>query len=182
MSSTQVQAQKSTKSVAVTALATLVASLPRGRSISVNAETYQLLTDVAVTGGGSAQSPAGAASSTPLASKGPYRFYRQQQTRAAAALTASVTGAVYPAVVNVQSGELGVVTGSIAVKLKNMADAATFGAADGLVLDSSFPNINLAIYRVATGRDVFDVSAKLSSDARVLTVTPEIMENFHTAQ
>ena len=100
--------------------------------------------------------------------------------RSAKARPASVASAgdsrVYPAVVNARTGALGVLTGSLVVRPKSMADADAIASAHGLEKVRAYPQLQTVFYRVKPGADIADASAALQADPRIEIASPEIID------
>jgi hypothetical protein len=84
--------------------------------------------------------------------------------------------AVYPTVVNTQTGTLGVLIGTLVVKPKSMADAAAIANSHGLQKGKEYPQLQTVFYRVKSGADIADVAAALQADSRIEAAYPEIIE------
>ena len=84
---------------------------------------------------------------------------------------------MYPTVVNTRTGTLGVLTGTLVVKPKSMADAAAIANSHGLQKGKEYPQLQTVFYRVKSNTDIADVAAALQADSRVETAYPEIFEH-----
>lgn len=84
----------------------------------------------------------------------------------------------YPAVLNSNTGAVGILPGTLNVKLKNMADAVAVANTHNLELTRQFAHLQTAFYRVKPGQDVVSVAAALAADARVASAEAEVIEYF----
>ena len=83
---------------------------------------------------------------------------------------------VYPTVVNVRTGTLGVLTGTLVVKPRNYGDAASIASQHGLETVKEFAHIGTVFYRARANADIADLAAALQADPRVENAYPEIVE------
>jgi uncharacterized protein len=162
--------------------AAMLKSLQRGKEISVRDERYRQLPEVtAVERKGSATpekavAPLGAAPTDILENKGRLVVFRSPQRKAG--VVERVAGAtVYPTVLNIRTGTIGVLTGTLIVKPKNMADADAIAASRGLEKTRAYPHLQTVFYRAKPGIDLADVSAALQADPRIESAYPEIIEH-----
>jgi len=82
-----------------------------------------------------------------------------------------------PVVVNQSNGSLGVVTGTVQVKLSDVREAQALGAELGLkplVID---PSISVVYFRADRGVDLTSIENRLKRDPRVLRVTLEVFQS-----
>ena len=84
---------------------------------------------------------------------------------------------IYPTVVNVRTGTLGVLTGTLVVKPRRFGDAASIASQHGLETVKEFAHIGTVFYRASGKADLADLAAALQADARVETAYPEIIEH-----
>ncbi len=162
--------------------ATFLQSLQRGKQITVGREQYQHLPEVfaAERKGDETQRHAldavGAGAAQVLETKGRLVLYRSGA--AASALVARVgASSIYPTVVNVRTGTLGVLTGTLVVKPKSFSDAAGIASQHGLEIMKEFAHIGTVFYRAKANADLADLAAALQADSRVETAYPEIIEH-----
>ncbi len=110
-----------------------------------------------------------------LETKGRLVLFRSTQQK-----RASVEGvggsAVYPVVVNARTGTLGVLTGTVIVKPKSIADAAAIASSHGLEKGKEYPQLQTVFYRVKANADIADVASALQADPRIESAYPEIIE------
>lgn len=159
-----------------------VQSLQRGKQITVGPEQYQHLPEVfaAERKGDQTQQHAleaiGAGAAQVLETKGRLVLYRG--SAAGSALVARVGASnVYPTVVNVRTGTLGVLTGTLVVKPKRFSDAASIASRHGLETVKEFAHIGMVFYRAKANADIADLAAALQADPRVENAYPEIIEH-----
>ena len=164
--------------------AALIHGLERGRVTNVNGEQYQHLPGVLAVErqrhGQSAEQVlalVGAESSAFIENKGEFVLFRYSPGRQTAALSSSGAGLVYPAVLNIRTSMIGLLLGTLEVKLKNMANVDAVANAHSLELVKAFPHLGTAFYRVPAGSDVLDAATVVSSDSMVLSASPEILES-----
>ena len=166
--------------------AAMLETLQRGKEIKGSREQYRHLPEVyAVEHHPSAETPqealarVGESNAQLVEIKGRFVLFRSaQQNPALVARAAGTT--VYPAVVNVRTGTLGVLTGSLVVKPKSMADAAAIAISHGLEKGKEYPHLQTVFYRVKADADIADVAAALQADPRVESAYPEIIENLRS--
>lgn len=92
-------------------------------------------------------------------------------------LRSSSSGAsVYPVMLNLQTKTLGVFTGKLWLKLKDVSQAENITKDYPLKLDFSNTSMETAFYTVSSGEDILKLKDKLENDARVLRVTLDIFE------
>lgn len=166
-------AQKQSKSMdeALAGRTAMLQSLQRGKEISgPGGEVYRHLPEVkAVEGKDAAQGAV-------IETKGKMVLYRGAAT-GSVALDRKGTSVVYPTVVNAQTGTLGVLTGALVVKPRNMSDADAIARSYALEKGRVFPQLQTVFYNVKPGADIADVSAALQADPRVESAYPEIIES-----
>ena len=80
---------------------------------------------------------------------------------------------------NPRTGGIGIVPGTLNVKLKNNANAAALAADYGLEVVREFAHLKTVFYRVKTGQDVLTAAASLSADARVEQAEVEVIEHLN---
>ena len=83
----------------------------------------------------------------------------------------------YPTVINVGTGGIGVVPGTIRVKLKNSSSGNAIATDHGLEVVRIFAHLNTAFYQVKSGQDLVAVTTSLSSDTRVESAEVEVIEH-----
>ena len=166
--------------------AAMLETLQKGKQIQGSRDQYRFLPEVhAVEHRASAETPQEALSrigeggAQVVETKGRLVLFRSAQPKPA--LVERVAGAtVYPTVVNVRTGTLGVLTGSLVVKPKSMADAAAIAISHGLEKGKEYPHLQAVFYRVKANADIADVAAALQADPRVESAYPEIVEHLRS--
>ena len=163
--------------------AAFLRTLQRGKSISVGREQYQHLPEVLAVEGKNGEAPqqalatVGAGSAQVVETKGKLVLYRAAQAKAA--LVERVGGStVYPTVLNLRTGTLGVLTGTLVVKPRSLADAAHLAKEYDLLTVHEFAHLRSVFYRAKPGADIADLAAALQSDPRVENAYPEIIEHL----
>lgn len=160
----------------------MVKTLERGKQLKGSREQYQHLTQVFAIVANSSETPEQAIARTGdtgaqlVETKGKLVLYRSAQTRQASVGRAGGTS-VYPTAVNTRTGTLGVLTGTLIVKPKNMADADAIASSHGLEKGKAYPQLQTVFYRAKAGVDIADVSAALQADPRIDSAYPEIVEH-----
>ena len=162
--------------------AAMVNSLERGKSMKGNHEQYQHLTQVfAVARENDSETPeqaiarAGGSGAQLVETKGRLVLYRAGTGNAVLIKRAS-SATVYPTAVNNRTGTLGVLTGNLIVKPRDMADADAIASGRGIEKTKAYPQLQTVFYRVKAGVDIADISAALQADPRVESAYPEIIE------
>jgi len=170
--STPPLAQEPSKSAdeALAARTAMLQSLQRGREITgAGGRVYRHLPEVRAVEGKEATQGA------VIETKGKLVLYRGAAA-ASVALDRRGSSVVYPTVVNPQTGTLGVLTGALVVKPKDMADADAIASSHALDKGRVFAHLQTVFYKVRPGEDIADVSAALQADPRVESAYPEIIE------
>jgi hypothetical protein len=177
-------AQESPKPAKVKAAerAAMLETLQKGKQIQGSRDQYRFLPEVhAVEHRPSAETPqealsrVGESGAQVLETKGRLVLFRSAQPKPA--LVVHVAGTtVYPTVVNTRTGTLGVLTGTLVVKPKSMADAAAIANSHGLEKSKEYPHLQTVFYRVKANTDIADAATALQADARIESAYPEIIE------
>ena len=177
-------AQESPKPATVKAAerAAMLQTLQRGKQITVGREQYQHLPEVfaAERKGNQTEQHAldavGAGAAEVLETKGRLVLYRGSAAKSALVARVGASN-VYPTVVNVRTGTLGVLTGTLVVKPKRFSDAASIAGQHGLETVKEFAHIGTVFYRAKANADIADLAAALQADPRVENAYPEIIEH-----
>ena len=159
----------------------MLKTFERGKQMKGSREQYQHLTQVfAVALENSSETPeqaiARVGGAQVVETKGRLVLYREQAAGPAQMKRVGET-IVYPTAVNSRTGTLGVLTGVLVVKPKNMADAEAIASNHGLASTKAYPSLHTVFYRAKAGVDLADVSAALQADPRVESAYPEIIEH-----
>ena len=177
-------------SMRIAALVLLLIAIPaagqnygeRGKEMKGSGARYQHLTQVGAVAAGDDETAEQALArisengAQVVETKGRLVLFRSARTRPAAVASAG-DSSVYPAVVNARTGALGVLTGSLVVRPKSMADADAIASAHGLEKIKAYPQLQAVFYKVKDGGDIADASAALQADQRVESAYPEIIES-----
>ena len=166
--------------------AAMLETMHRGKHIKGSRERYQHLPELlAVERVSSAETPQqalariGAAGAPIVETKGTLVLFRSVQQKPA--VVERVAGAtVYPTVLNTRTGNFGVLTGTLVVKPRSMADAAVIANGHGLETAKEYPHLQTVFYRVKAYTDVAAAAAALQADPRVESAYPEIIEYVRT--
>ena len=160
----------------------MVKTLERGKPLKGSREQYQHLTQVFAVVANASETPEQAIARTGdsgaqlVETKGRLVLYRSAQMRPASVERAG-GASVYPTAVNTRTGTLGVLTGMLVVKPKDMADADAIASSHGLEVTKAYPQLQTVFYRAKAGVDLADVSAALQADPRIESAYPEIVEH-----
>lgn len=159
-------------------------NLTVGREFAVNRQTYQLLPEIfAVKRSDAKDDPRealmriGVDATSLVDAKRSYIVFRANQPSPRAAMTQAGTATVFPTVINKRTKAIGVLQGTLIVKLKQMADADSIGSTHGLQLVKQYPQIQTVVYRVPTGVDLIASVEAVASDGRVASAYPDILEH-----
>jgi hypothetical protein len=160
--------------------AAMLDTLQQGKSLTSGREQYRHLPEVLAVARGAKETPQEAIARIGggqlLETKGRLVLFRSTQQKAAF-VDGAGGSAVYPTVLNVRTGTLGVLTGTLVVKPKSMADAAAIAGSHGLEKVKEYPHLQTVFYRVKFNVDIADAAAALQADARVENAYPEIIEH-----
>jgi len=157
-------------------------SRARGAKINSNSEEYQVLLSVRAAKRLSHEQPeqtlARMSGNNLIETKGSFVVFDAPQQSHASVTT--VNGASsYPTVLNARTGGIGVIPGTIDVKLKNIDSASVVAADHGLDVVRIFKHLNTAFYRVKSGQDVVAAATSLGRDTRVENAEVEIIEHVY---
>jgi hypothetical protein len=166
--------------------AAMLANLQHGKEFTVNRTPYRHLPEVFATER-SSQSEAptaalarlGSSGGDLIESRGRLVLYRSAQARQAYAERIGESN-VYPTALNTHSGGIGVLTGVLVVKPKNMTDARAIASSHGLEIVKEYPQLRTALLKVPHKADIIDAAAALGKDPRVASAYPEIVEHIRT--
>ena len=163
--------------------AAMLQTLERGKQMKGSRDSYQHLPQVFAVGlANSSETPEqafariGESGAQLVETKGRLVLYRSAQSKPALVQYPGGSG-VFPTVVNARTGTLGVLTGNLIVKPKNMADADAIASSHGLEKTKAYPQLQTVFYKAKAKVDIADVSAALQADPRVESAYPEIIEH-----
>ncbi|MBI5591243.1 MAG: hypothetical protein HY881_12250 [Deltaproteobacteria bacterium] len=169
-----------------------IASLPRGETFENDGSTYVWLPTLRAekTDGRKAESSmnanAGSALTNPkmedvIERKGLFAVYRR--SLAGEASIHAVSGSsgdvqTYPVVLNLETKSLGIITGNLWLKLKDMQDARPIAEAFNMTL--SFVNIAMetAFYEFPADVNILTLRKHLEADARISLVTLDMVDRI----
>jgi len=161
----------------------MLETLQKGKQITGSRGQYRHLPEVSAVAHGANETPeeaiarTGAGGDQIIETKGRFVLFRSAQQKPAS-VGRVAGGTVYPTVVNTRTGTLGVMTGTLIVKPKSMADAAAIANSYGLEKGREYPHLQTVFYRA--GGDIADAAAALQADPRVESAYPEIIEHVRT--
>lgn len=187
---TLVQAADKSATADVSERAILLKTLNRGATVTSNNQEYQILPDVRAAESLSQEQPQQTLTrhggSKLIETKGAFVVFTAAPQSAAnvkaapqsAASIKSVNGATsYPTVLNPRTGGIGILPGTLTVKLKNMDSAVAVATDHGLEVVRVFAHLQTAFYRVKPGQDVAAAAASLTADPRVASAEVEVIEH-----
>ena len=170
---------KGAETAAVAERAALLQTVGRGSNITSNNQQYQILTGVRAVESLPQEEPQQTLTRMGggklIETNGTFVVFTVDQQSAAS--VTSVNGTSYPTAFNPATGGIGIVPGTLNVKLKNMGQAAAIAADHGLEVVRVFAHLKTAFFRVKTGRDVVAATATLTTDARVVSGEAEVIEH-----
>ena len=174
---------QSKKSTVGAARAQAVAAAPKGAAFRSAGQEYRVVPTIrAVKVTADASSAAslaavGAGQGALLERKGPYALYVEPAGEAPAATSQTVAVAV-----NVRSGQLGVITGTITARVASAAAAQAAAKGAGLVVELVSPASGYAFFRSPPGADVLAAAAALAARPEVKGVEVEVREAYDEPQ
>jgi len=161
--------------------ATLLKTLNRGSSITSNNQQYQILPGVRAAESLAREQPQQTLTRVGggklIETKGSFVVFTAAQQSVAS--VTSINGATsYPTVLNTRTNGIGILPGTLSVKLKNMTSAAAVATDHGLEVVRIFAHLQTAFYRVKSGQDVVAAAAALTADPRVASAEVEVIEHI----
>ena len=124
---------------------------------------------------------AGVTSGEVVERKGPHILFRDKAAPDAkidpSRKTTGTGKPVYTVVQNQRTGRLGVVLGTIQVRLRDADAAERLGRDFGLAIQQNFRHLGFVFFRIAPGQDPFSIAEALRQDAAVKQAVVEILEN-----
>jgi hypothetical protein len=160
--------------------ATLLQAAGSGAAITSNSQQYQILSGVRAAEIQTNEQPQQALTRMGggklIETKGSFVVFSAQQSPAS---VTSVNGISYPTAYNSRTGGIGIVPGTLNVRLKNMRNAKAVARDHGLDVVRVFAHLQTAFYRVKPGQDVVAVAAALAADARVANAEIEVIEHIN---
>lgn len=161
--------------------AALLQAAGRGATISSNNQQYQILSGVRASESKAKEQPQQTLSRMGggklVETKGGFVVFTELPQSAASVM--SVNGTSYPTVINPRTGGIGIVPGTLSVKLKKNETANAVATDHGLDVVRVFAHLQTVFYRVKPGQDVVVAVAALSADARVESAEVEVIEHVN---
>lgn len=161
--------------------AQLLQTVARGASISSNNQQYQMLSGVRAAQSNPAEKQQHTLSRMGggklIETKGSFVIFSAPQQSQAS--VAQLNGTSYPTALNTRTGGIGIVPGTLTVKLKNSAGAPAIANDHGLEVVRVFTHLKTAIFRVKSGQDVVAVATALAADARIESAEVEVIEHLN---
>ena len=110
--------------------------------------------------------------------KGLFTIYQ----RGAALQTESAESPAHPVVLNLETNSLGILTGRLWLKLKDLEDAQSL--ADTYAMALSFVNtpMSTAFYEVRKGTDILTLRKALNKDPRIIRTTLDMVDRIRRPQ
>ena len=182
---TLAQAAEKSATADVSERATLLKTLNRGATVTSNNQQYQILPDVRAAESLSQEQPQQTLTrhggSKLIETKGAFVVFTAAPQSIAS--VKSVNGATsYPTVINPRTRRIGILPGTLSVKLKNMDSAAAVATDHGLEVVRIFAHLQAAFYRVKPGQDVVAAAVSLTADPRVVSAEVEVIEHMAVAR
>jgi Open reading frame 2 N-terminal domain len=164
-------------------------SYEKTASFQFEQETYQFLPElysVVVRGAssdpitGNLASIQSEKSATLVQKKGHFQIFRSNLETGNKTMTCQnlYSQQVFPVVLNNRTGNLGIVTGMIAVKLKDIEQASDIAADYDLVIKNAFAHLNTAFYSTQPGQDLIQLGTTLGDDSRIEKASIEVLEHL----
>jgi len=158
--------------------AALVASLPQGEIFENDGFAYVWLPTLRAEKTGDRKDMAAA---EVVEQKGLFSVYKRSQA-AAPAIRADNESALdvptYPVVYNLEMKSIGILTGRLWLKLKDMADAPFLAEAYHLSLSWTNNEMETAFYDIPEDVDIQVLRKQLQADARVVRVTLDMVDRI----
>lgn len=172
---------QTTSNAAATQRAAIMKTLSRGASLSVGKEKYQVLPGAQAAKSLNQEQPqqtlTRAGGDKLIETKGSFVVFTVSPKRSTN--VTSTNGATsYATVVNQRTGDIGILPGTICVKLKNMGDAAVVASSHGVDVVREFTHLQVVYYQVKSGQDVLAAAASLTQDSRVKSAEVEVIEHM----
>ena len=121
-----------------------------------------------------------------LKNKGKFSIYKSARTEKGMSSSLSPKELndtkLYPIVLNSRTGDVGIVTGTIIVKVADIEDADYLATEYNLLVAKSYERLNLVFFTTPTDQDIVKAKEALESDSRVNEATIEILERFNNAK
>jgi len=108
-----------------------------------------------------------------IETKGSFIVYSVQQNTGS---MVTINGATYPTAFNMRTGVVGIMPGTLNVKLKNTANTAAVAADYGLEIVRVFAHLKTAYFKIKPGQDVVSIVTALMADTRVARAEIEVIE------
>ncbi len=161
--------------------ASLLQTLGRGATVTSNKQQYQILPGARAAQSQSKEQPqqtlARVGGGKLIETKGNFVVFTAAQQGPSVMQVGGTTS--YPTALNPRTGGIGILPGTLSVKLKNMGSAAAIATDHGLDLVRAFNHLQVAFYRVKPGQDVVAAAASLTADSRVASAEVEVIENVN---
>ncbi len=156
----------------------LVASLPQGEKFENDGFAYVWLPTLRAEKTGAGKDMA---ATEAIEQKGLFSVFKKSQAAAPAirADNESATDApTYPVVYNLEMKSIGILTGRLWLKLKDMADAQPLAESYPLSLSWTNNEMETAFYDIPENVDIQELRKQLQADARVMRVTLDMVDRI----
>ena len=177
---TEVLAGDRAVTAAATERAAILKTVGRGSGITSNNQQYQILPGVRAAESRSNEQPQQTlmriGGDKLIETKGSFVVFTA--ARKGAANAASVDDTSFPTAYNPRTGGIGIVPGTLNVKLKDSASAIAVARDHGLEVVRVFAHLRTTFYRVKAGQDVVSAAASLNADRRVESAEVEVIEHM----
>ncbi len=156
----------------------LVASLPQGEKFENDGFAYVWLPTLRAEKTGAGKDMA---ATEAIEQKGLFSVFKKSQAAdpAIRADNESATDApTYPVVYNLEMKSIGILTGRLWLKLKDMADAQPLAESYPLSLSWTNNEMETAFYDIPENVDIQELRKQLQADARVMRVTLDMVDRI----
>jgi hypothetical protein len=158
--------------------AALVASLPQGETFENDGFAYVWLPTLRAEKTGDRKDMA---ATEVVEQKGLFSVYKRSQAAAPAIRTdneSTLDTPTYPVVYNLEMKSIGILTGRLWLKLKDMADAPTLAESYHLTLSWTNNEMETAFYDIPENVDIQELRKQLQADTRVVRVTLDMVDRI----
>ncbi len=164
--------------------AALMQTLNRGATVTSNNQAYQILPGVRAVVSLSDEQPQQTLTRMGggklIETKGSFVVFSAPEHSQAS--VTSVNGTSYPTAFNPYTGGIGILPGTLNVKLKNSENVTAVAADHGLEVVRVFTHLKTVFFRVQPGQDIVAVATSLASDPRVEGAEVEVIEHMNVPQ
>jgi len=162
----------------------LIASLPQGETFENDGASYVYLPTLRgektadTTSESSVNKTSLAAEEGVVLRKGLFTIYQQ----GSALQTQSAGSPAHPVVLNLETNSLGILTGRLWLKLKDLEDAQPLADTYGMTLSFVNAPMSTAFYEVREGTDILTLRKALNKDPRIIRATLDMVDRVRHPQ